>query len=305
MVKMRALPLSALLVLLVGCVRLGFGDAPGHTSDGAPDGATADTRPADLAAPADQTAPADLVPAQDLGAPDMKAAPDAPATLGTWVATPLPASSSNAMHDVWVGPTATFVVGDSGHVFRDVGNGWVSIGPGPSSALQAVWGLPGGILFVAGDDSQVWRFSGGKWVQLTLPVTGIQINGAWGTAATDLWVVSNSTIWHTDGSSVFNAMPGCAGTSYLAVHGTSASNVWFAGGSGAICHYDGNSFSKSPHGLTTAALRAVWADPAGDVWFAGSNGTILRLTAGAVQAMQSGTLESLNGIWGSAPTDAY
>jgi uncharacterized repeat protein (TIGR01451 family) len=56
---------------------------------------------------------------------------------------------------------------------------------------------------------------------------------------------------------------------------------------------------------TTDSLYGVWGSSGGDVFAVGSDGTIVHYDGAAWSAMDSGTTESLRGVWGSASTDVF
>lgn len=119
------------------------------------------------------------------------------AAPGTWVLDALPGSSSDGMHDVWVTPTQVFVVGDSGKVYLNAGAGWADIKPAIGAHLHVVRGLANGGVVAGGEDSQVLLWGNKTWVQMPLPTPNVTVTGVFGTAATDLWVVSASTIYRS------------------------------------------------------------------------------------------------------------
>lgn len=88
------------------------------------------------------------------------------------------------------------------------------------------------------------------------------------------------------------------GTSFVAVHGVSASAVTAVGTNGVIARFNGTTWTASASGVS-AALSDVWMHSADTAWAVGANGVTLRLLNGAWSAGTSGTTRSLRAVWGS------
>src|SRR6478609_5675115 len=71
------------------------------------------------------------------------------------------------------------------------------------------------------------------------------INGIWGTSASDVWAVGWTVVRHYDGTS-WTSFPISANTIAFGVWGTSPSNVWLVGMDGTPLHYDGANFTRGP-----------------------------------------------------------
>jgi hypothetical protein len=99
----------------------------------------------------------------------------------------------------------------------------------------------------------------------------------------------------------------------LSAWGSSATDVWVVGsrtelaGGPTIFHYDGTAWSQIDSEQASLDLWVVFGFDNGDVFFGGSGGTILRYRGGRIERMpdtprMSGTIF---GIWGPAPDDVW
>src|SRR5882757_6161951 len=80
------------------------------------------------------------------------------------------------------------------------------------------------------------------------------LNGVWGTSASNVWAVGDGTILHYDGAT-WAPVAGGSGDALFGIWGSSASDVWAVGNDGGqtpvILHYDGASWSSVPSLSTT------------------------------------------------------
>jgi hypothetical protein len=99
--------------------------------------------------------------------------------------------------------------------------------------------------------------------------------------------------------------------SLLAVWGTSAQDVWVAGGRGelmgapAILHFDGQTWSRVDSGQRGVDLWWVFGFAGGDVFFTGAGGTILRYRNAGFERMATPRSGTIFGLWGPAPDDLW
>ena len=90
-----------------------------------------------------------------------------------------------------------------------------------------------------------------------------------------------------------------------ALWGTSPSDVFAAGASGAVAHYDGAAWSTSVIAGTSANLSGLWGSAHDDVYAVGSGGTIAHYDGRAWSVVPSGTPEDLLAVWGSGASDVF
>jgi len=125
----------------------------------------------------------------------------------------------------------------------------------------------------------------------------------WGTSSSDVYVVGGGgTILHYDGNAWSEMATGNGNV--MAVWGTSSSDVYVVGGRSTILHYDGTEWTEMTSG-TTASLSAVWGTSSSDVYAVGFAGTIVRYDGTAWSELTSGTSVQLRAVWGSSPSDVY
>jgi hypothetical protein len=89
-----------------------------------------------------------------------------------------------------------------------------------------------------GNGGTILHFDGVHWQKMTNAVD-VQLNGIWGSSATDVFAVGNGgVILHYDGTRWRTLENGTLGPgySYLAVWGSSADEVFVVGGLGVILH---------------------------------------------------------------------
>jgi hypothetical protein len=186
------------------------------------------------------------------------------------------------------------------------------------NAAYSIWMLDNDSAFVGS--------SGGNYYMFTSPsnYTGAQVdnspklNGVWGSAANNIYVAASNSggtsglVYHANGSSITNSpmtIPG--GTGPLnAISGSSASDIYAAGGSGAIIHYNGTAWAAMTSG-TANTLRGVWADspPNGytaDAYAVGDNATVQHYNGSAWLNMPtpSGT-SNLRAVFGTSSSNVY
>ena len=165
----------------------------------------------------------------------------------TWAAMDSPTSADLAA--VWAAtPSAVFAVGSSGTILHYDGLSWSAMDVSDlydqfeDTDFLSVWGLSAEEVYVGGLFGQVYVFNGSSWaIQGDVDGEAIYfwVEGIWGTASDDLWVVG----WES------------------------------LGGGPQIHHYDGSSWRRAPTG-TTEPLYTVWgAGP--EVFVVGGGGTIL------------------------------
>jgi len=124
----------------------------------------------------------------------------------------------------------------------------------------------------------------------------------------------------TDMNTVRPQQPGCSkdewcwlnpqpqGNTLWTVWGSSASNAWAAGESGALVHYTGGQW-KSELSPTKSPLYALWGSSENDIYAVGDRGTVLHYDGQAWSAMTiSGSttgIGALYGVWGSSKDDVW
>jgi hypothetical protein len=130
------------------------------------------------------------------------------------------------------------------------------------------------------------------------------LHGVWGSGASDVWAAGGSgAILHWDGGAWTSVDSGTANL-LLGVWGSGASDAWAVGFSGAILHWDGSAWTSVSSG-TSNDLFGVWGSEASDVWAVGVGGTILNWDGSGWTSIPSGTTAVLHGVWGSEASDVW
>jgi hypothetical protein len=131
------------------------------------------------------------------------------------------------------------------------------------------------------------------------PVPTADLHAVRGTSATDVWAVGASgAIVHFDGTE-WTVSPSCVDDDLFAVDPRSLDDVVAAGEHGTILRWDGIAWERElSH--TAETITGLWGK-----WAVGTNGTILREDPSGWQPVPSPTPGSFVSIWGSAPDDVY
>ena len=82
------------------------------------------------------------------------------------------------------------------------------------------------------------------------------------------------------------------------------SNVTAVGGYGTIVRYDGSDWSSMNSG-TNQSLFGVWGNAGNSVFAVGSSGTTLRFNGATWWIMPSGTNRYLSAVWGTAGNNVF
>lgn len=167
-----------------------------------------------------------------------------------------------------------------------------------------------------------WRPAGKLYGTLRFSQASKVVTSAW-TAAGAEWLWCANGLWRLRVDPSTNALeigdvftPGacdtlrCAGM--LAIHGTSADDLWAVGRSGASVHIT-NAQGDAP-GVTAfdtktwAGLNGVWAASATDVWAVGGAGVIRHYTGKPSSwdvVPDAPTSATLRAVWGTSSTDVW
>lgn len=227
---------------------------------------------------------------------------------GTWASVNSGVTSN--LRDVWIQSTDVVVVGEGQTALVDRGAGFISDALNVNKSPFALWATPEGGLLAIGDGG-----GGGKaWIKQTTGwaeqdrTTGEFMYGLWGLNKTFFAVGTNSAALHITSdragalftSQKFNLSPG--GTTFRAVWGTTAADIWAVGDGGTINHWDGTAWARSsPTGLPTMALRGIWGTSASNIYAVGDAGTTLHYdgTRWSPANLDLSTTGNLNDVWGA------
>jgi hypothetical protein len=131
------------------------------------------------------------------------------------------------------------------------------------------------------------------------------LRGVWGTSASNVWAVGYSgAIRHYDGT-IWSGVSSGTSQPLAGVWGTSASDVWAVGGlSGTILHYNGTGWSSLLERGQPGILFGVWGSSASDVWVGGDADSVFHYNGTSWSAV-GGVTRTIFGIWGSSASDVW
>jgi len=204
-------------------------------------------------------------------------------------------------------------VGNYGTIIFYNGTEWQNVSGITEKTLYGVWWASKNEAFVVGDNGLILHFNGAEWAPMNSGYTQ-RLRNVWGTSASDVFAVGESgTILHYDGSS-WKKMACPTPLTVQGIWGNSGSDVYAVGGASAsdtttgsfIIHYDGSQWTTQEVLITPQRFHDVWGDGS-TVFTAGEAGAIFfSENEGAQWAeMNSKTLETFRGLWGTTPTNVY
>ncbi|HUS65815.1 MAG TPA: hypothetical protein VMZ28_14790 [Kofleriaceae bacterium] len=216
---------------------------------------------------------------------------------------------------LWLEPAEAYAIvgnGLSGILRHHDGATWSAVSLG-GDAASTLWGT-GGVLFVGTDNGNVHRVEAGAATGAWDLTDVGSVTGIAGTGEDDLYAAVGPSIVRWDGD-VWTPMTLPAGT---------------IGVADVSCRPDGECLAitsvvgnQPPRLLRTAGggapwtvetaevtaddrLHAIWASPAGGAaWAVGDAGLLLRRVDGAWEPEASGSVETLEDVWGTGPDDVF
>jgi hypothetical protein len=173
---------------------------------------------------------------------------------------------------------------------------------GETGSVGDLWGTDDSLLAMTAagvarsTDGQTWDLVGGT-------AGLVEGNALWASSARDIWVISGNAdgFYRWDGSRWSQAAAPVTGL--IEIWGSSASDVFAVGRSGVV-HFDGQGWSVQPV-PGSGRLQAIWGVGPDAVYAAGEGGTLLRYDGERWTAMDSGTSETLTGVWASSESDVW
>jgi hypothetical protein len=193
------------------------------------------------------------------------------------------------------GPTDIWAVGDAG-VIRRYDGPWHTVTSPTHDALFAIDVVSPTDVTIAASAGVLWHYDGTDWTAATTP-SGSSAAALWRDGATNkLWAAGENGTVSVDNVAIASQPGRIAG---LALHGTSATNVWHAGVFNTVSHWTGS--WSSALGISDFP-RGVWALTTGDAFAVGA--AIWRCAAGSC-VNQAVATAALNGLWGTSDTDIW
>ncbi len=236
----------------------------------------------------------------------MPPAADQCAMLDDFMACDLPPAD----HAVCVSHTCTACTNDLAGC--PTGGTWKEMTSPTQQTLRALW--VGSVMdaYAVGDAGTFLHYDGQKWTTSSFPAPTASLVAIWGSETGGLVVLANDppAIYRlSEGVWSVDMQPaGTVPVLFAGLWGSAETDEWAVGlGSvGALIeHYDGNSWTAMNAG-TSNVLNAVWGSSADDVWAVGASGTILHYQQSTGWTLaMSPTTSNLNAIDGSSATVTF
>ena len=228
---------------------------------------------------------------------------------------------------VWgSGPNDIYAVGQNGTaavILHSTGDGkWLAQSTGINGTLYAVWGSGASDVYTGGFGNILLHSTGdGTWTPETIPNLGIL--HIWGSSASDVYLAytgSMGNVYHSTGNGTWSAETiGGSSSEIGGVWGTSATNVYFAGGAGTnddlpyIVHGPNTPTAETippPPDMYLRSLFQLWGSGPDDIYAVGNANQILHSTGAGAWTLQTSPPGSALGadfwdVWGSGPNDVY
>ncbi len=219
---------------------------------------------------------------------------------------------------VWgTGSSDVWAVGWFGTILHFDGTSWKKQQtPSSSYSLQDVCGTSSTNVFAVGSSystsGTILRYDGKTWkTQLNNKYSGSAVYCAGPSA---VYVASGSQLLLHDGSK-WTVIPTTASDVLGSIDGTSATNVFSVGSSGAMFHYSGTNMQNMSTKLGDPGVwpehTAVWGSGPSNVYAVGKSnlssaeGHVVRWDGANWKVVKWGMSTPLHDIWGSSPTDVF
>ena len=213
----------------------------------------------------------------------------------------------------WASKNEAFAVGDKGLILHFDGADWAIMDSGTTQRLRNIWGTSASDIFAVGESGTLLHYDGGSWKTMTSP-TPLTIQGIWGNSGSDVYAVggasasdttTGSFIIHYDGRQWTNQATLITPQRFHGVWGN-GSTVFTAGEAGAIFSTEtAGAQWTSMNSKTVETFRGLWGTSATDVYAVGDSGAILHYDGSAWSPESSGTALRLFSIWGSSKKSIY
>jgi trimeric autotransporter adhesin len=219
--------------------------------------------------------------------------------------------SAPELRSVWAfDADHALAVGHDGAVFRYRNGSWTSESIGSFANLSDVWAAGPNAVFAVGVDpiSQApvaYRHDGATWSALPAP-SGTFPNTIWGTSATNIFVAGgNQNVLRFDGSA-WTTVATIGPVGASAIWGTGPSDVLMVGSSGYVARFDGVGVVTPLATPTTRALVSVWGSSPAN-YFAGTNGQEFYRVSGpnVTPVTLPGGMSAVFALWGTGANEVF
>jgi hypothetical protein len=239
-----------------------------------------------------------------------------------WSAVPIPGTLDPLYAQVWAsGPSDVWItLLSANQVANWNGTTWTVLTVGPATGgIGPIWGTGPSDVYVAGENG-TFHYDGSTWSSF-----GSFPGFMWGSGGS-LWVAGDQSSVQAQGVvSVWNGAtwtePAFPSTFALeAISGSSSTDIWVAGGDGALVHWDGSIWSTNWKGGAasfipmTPVCRSGTYRNANDAWIVGNmtNGSTSSFVPFASHWDGTSWTPSIIGdaagladIWSAGPNDTY
>ena len=172
-----------------------------------------------------------------------------------------------------------------------------------SEDLEGIWGTADDDIFVVGGFGTILHFDGSSWNKMESG-TEERLYDVWGTAGGDVFAVGNDgVVLHYDGSDWTEMSCDTGGRTLESVWGSDSDDV-YAVGYDMIMHYDGDSWGETP-GAPYPYAKAVWGTAADDVHVVGYEEALLYDGSTWTETGLGISWYEQYAIWGTAAAGLY
>jgi len=202
-------------------------------------------------------------------------------------------------------PTRAWTVGDAGAIWRWEGRSWQPTASGVATRVTGVWDSGTTVDAWATSDSGVLRWDGARW-NVALPAPTGEYVAVWGSTPSNVWVAGRS-VQHWDGER-WTAVATPVTGELRALHGTGADNVWAVGAGNLVLRWDGAAWrDRSLTGSAPTTVTGVWSAGAADTYVTTADGFVRRWRGAGWTALYTPSSGGwvVNAIWGTSPVDLW
>ncbi|WP_164019613.1 WD40/YVTN/BNR-like repeat-containing protein [Pyxidicoccus trucidator] len=205
-------------------------------------------------------------------------------------------------------PNDVWLFGRHGHLERWNGSAWSTTAPNRRvSTVLDIHGSSANDVWAVDNEGRVLHWNGGGWTS-SEPIQLLRANvqGVYAASPSEVWMVTSQSgdeivRWNGTG---FADEPTLDPQGLMAIHGSSATDIWAVGLAGEALHRDATGWTRIATGVT-ATLNDVWVQGPSLAVAVGSAGTIMLWSGSAWSPMTSGTDKDLLSVWGTGASDLW
>jgi hypothetical protein len=174
--------------------------------------------------------------------------------------------------DVWV-----FQLNSADTVLHRGPDGWTTMPLPATDSIWAAWSRAEDDAWAVGAEGAILRWNGSAWSRQWL-ASNPGLSAVWSSGPDDAWAVGSADgpyAAHWDGLvwTPVTIADATSGSSFLAVSGAAASDVWVLQQFGDAFHWNGTSWERVA-GADTGLGLAISGSASGDVWMAGYDSSV-------------------------------